>query len=123
MVWVNTVHGEKRAAASWLHEALHIYHDDFDDPRPVKEIEAERRAELRELLQILIRDDEEDNGKNDWYETTDAEDMFQGRYHLHSIAKKKEPPVCVARDSRGRTDNAEVGPSNSARTFHYSTEV
>ena len=39
MVWVNTVHGEKRAAASWLHEALHIYHDDFDDPRPVKEIE------------------------------------------------------------------------------------
>ena len=123
LVWINTVHGEKRAAASWLHEALHIYHGDFDDPRPVAEIEAERRAELRELLQILIKEDEENDGRDDWYETADAEDMFQGRYHLHSITKRKEPPVCVAGDSQGRTENAEVGLNNSARTFHYNTEV
>ena len=47
-----------------MHEALHIYHNDFADPsRPVAEIEAERKAELRELLQLAIKEDEEQ--KND----------------------------------------------------------
>ena len=94
MVWVNTVHGEKRAAASWLHEALHIYHDDFEDPRPVAEIEAERRAELRELLEILIKDDEENKDRDDWYETDEAEDFRNGRWHLHSVNKRRSPMCC-----------------------------
>ena len=123
VVLINSGLDSRRKAATFLHEALHIFHGDFDDHRSVKEIEAERRAELRELLQILIRDDEENDDKNGFYGSADAEDLFYGRYHLHSIATKKEPPVCVAGDSQGRTENAEVGLNNSARTFHYSTEV
>ncbi len=90
LVWVNTVHSEKRAAASWLHEALHIYHNDFDDPRPVKEIEAERRAELRELLEILIEEDKTIDG-DDPYDSTVMEDAFRGRYLSNKKAYRPQP--------------------------------
>ena len=93
-VLINSSLNSRRQAATFLHEMLHIFHEDFDGKRAVKEIEAERRAELRELLEILIREDEEDNGKNDFYDTADAEDMFQGRFPRHSITQKEGAP-CV----------------------------
>lgn len=57
LVMLNDTKDTKRQAAAFLHEALHIYHEDFKATRPVAEIEAERRAELRELLEILIEDE------------------------------------------------------------------
>ena len=44
---------EDEKAAAFLHEMLHIYHDDFDNGLNVHQIESDRHAELERLLTIL----------------------------------------------------------------------
>ena len=44
---------EDERTAAFLHEMLHIYHDDFRSGLSVRQNEAERHAELERLLTIL----------------------------------------------------------------------
>lgn len=43
---------ETEKAAAFLHEMLHIYHDDFNSGLNVKQIEADRHAELLTILSV-----------------------------------------------------------------------
>ena len=45
-----------RQAAAFLHEMLHLWHGDKQDPRPLEEIEAERAAELRRIGRLFLED-------------------------------------------------------------------
>ena len=89
-VWINSSRTGKCGAATWLHEMLHIYHDDFSDTRPVKEIEKERRSELIELLEILIEEDKTIDG-DDPYDSTVMEDAFRGRSLSNKKAYRPQP--------------------------------
>lgn len=44
---------ETQQAAAFLHECLHLFHDDLNSGGNAAEIEAARHAELIELLEIL----------------------------------------------------------------------
>lgn len=44
---------EDEKAAAFLHEMLHIYHDDFNSGLKADQIESDRHAELERLLTIL----------------------------------------------------------------------
>jgi len=58
IVALNADASDKQKTLAFLHEALHIYHNDFaDSSRSVAEIEAERRAELQELLQLMVSEE------------------------------------------------------------------
>ncbi len=50
---LDSVHQTK----AFLHEMLHIYHKDSWSDRDRDEIEAERRAELRAILELIVEED------------------------------------------------------------------
>lgn len=50
---VNEADPPDRQAATFLHEMLHIWHDDHDSGRSADSIEQERHAEVQRLLSIL----------------------------------------------------------------------
>lgn len=43
-------------AAAFLHECLHIWHSDHSSGRAVKEIERERREELRKITRLCLQE-------------------------------------------------------------------
>lgn len=43
-------------AASFLHECLHVLHDDFNSSLPVDVIEAQRHAELKRIIRLLQKE-------------------------------------------------------------------
>ena len=47
---------EELQAAAFLHECLHIWHSDHSSSRAVKEIERERREELRKITQLYLQE-------------------------------------------------------------------
>lgn len=53
MILINGAEPKPNQAAAFLHECLHIWHDDHNDTRAADTIEAERHEELRKLLEIL----------------------------------------------------------------------
>ena len=48
---------DKHQAAAFLHEMLHLYHNDNEYQGNIYQLEQERKQELRDLLQILIEED------------------------------------------------------------------
>lgn len=56
IVAINTDQSETEQAAAFLHECLHIWHDDHHSSRAVKEIERERREELRKITQLYLQE-------------------------------------------------------------------
>ena len=40
-------------AAAFLHECLHVYHNDFSSGKTVQQIESERHRELKRVLCLL----------------------------------------------------------------------
>lgn len=58
-VLINSTLDDKHQAKAFLHEMLHVYHRDAWSDLDREAIEAERRAELRELLQLLIEEEEQ----------------------------------------------------------------
>lgn len=54
LVLLNSTKSEKQRAASFLHECLHIYHQDHDrEDLTTDQIEAVRHAELLEIIRLL----------------------------------------------------------------------
>lgn len=66
-------------AAAFIHEMLHIYHNDFQDARPVAEVEKERRKELIQLLRLLIEEDQRISQAADPYRMIVVESAFEGK--------------------------------------------
>ena len=54
---INSALTETKQTAAFLHEALHIYHDDFNSDRPVEVIELERREELKAIARLILEED------------------------------------------------------------------
>lgn len=52
-IFINADQTEDQKTASFLHECLHIYHNDFDTQNSADRIEKTRHAELRRLVQLL----------------------------------------------------------------------
>lgn len=48
---INSGQSEEQQAAAFLHECLHIWHDDHHSSRAAADIEQERHAELLRILQ------------------------------------------------------------------------
>lgn len=58
IVVLDAAKSKQQQAATFLHEMMHIYRRDFDDPdRPVMEIEAECEADLLDALQLILEMD------------------------------------------------------------------
>ena len=53
IVCLNSEKPSDNQTAGFLHEMLHIFHDDFNSPEPVANIEADRQAELLRVIKIL----------------------------------------------------------------------
>ena len=53
IIVTNQQETETQQAAAFLHECLHLFHDDLNRGGSADEIEATRRAEIIELLEIL----------------------------------------------------------------------
>ena len=49
-IYINEDRTQDEQAAAFLHECLHIYHDDFNSTRTAGEIEEERHAELKRIF-------------------------------------------------------------------------
>ena len=60
LVILNDRDGEPRTAGSFIHEMLHIYHDDYSKDLPADKIELERIKETRLLLEHLTATQERD---------------------------------------------------------------
>ena len=58
MIVTNKKDSEDQQAASFLHECLHLFHDDFNTEMSVGEIETKRHQELPRLLEMLINTQE-----------------------------------------------------------------
>ena len=58
LVTINGIKTDQRQAAAFLHECLHIWHDDFSAGGSIDKIEAHRHREIIDLLQLLRSDDE-----------------------------------------------------------------
>ena len=54
---INSALDDLHQVEAFLHEALHIYHRDFEDARPDAEIEADRRAEMLALMRMILEED------------------------------------------------------------------
>ena len=52
VIVINSDCSDLTQTAAFLHECLHAWHDDFHDSRSVDEIEAERHAELIQILKL-----------------------------------------------------------------------
>ena len=52
MIVINSARSADEQAAHFLHECLHLYHDDLNDPREANVIEAERREEMQRILAL-----------------------------------------------------------------------
>ena len=78
-VAVNANMDELQKAAAFIHEALHIYHNDFEQPGTLEEIEGERRDELIGILECLIQQDKAIKAVNDPYTTDWMEAAYKGR--------------------------------------------
>lgn len=57
-VVLNDDRDDLRKTATFLHEALHIYHQDHISHDDEERIEAERRTELLQILKILTDEEE-----------------------------------------------------------------
>ena len=55
-ILINQHDSRQRQAACFLHECLHIWHNDFESTKSAGQIEAERHAEMVELLELLTRE-------------------------------------------------------------------
>lgn len=66
-------------AAAFIHEMLHIYHNDFQDDRPAFEVEKERRKELIQLLRLLVEEDKRISLAADPYKMSVVKSAFEGR--------------------------------------------
>lgn len=49
-IYINEDQTQDEQAAAFLHECLHIYHDDFNNTRTAGELEEERHAELKRIF-------------------------------------------------------------------------
>lgn len=49
-IYINEDQTQDEQAAAFLHECLHIYHDDFNSTRTAGELEEERHAELKRIF-------------------------------------------------------------------------
>ena len=58
LVLLNDKSTEIKQASAFLHEMLHIWHDDFNSCRPINKIEAERHRELTDILIENLSDNE-----------------------------------------------------------------
>lgn len=56
-IHLNSKDTEQQQAASFLHECLHIYHDDINDTRSADQIEADRHRELLQLLKTMLQEE------------------------------------------------------------------
>lgn len=56
-ILTNARETDTEQAAAFLHECLHLYHDDLNAGRSADEIEQERHRELAELLKVLHETD------------------------------------------------------------------
>lgn len=54
---INSALDELHQVEAFLHEALHIYHRDFEDVRPDAEIEADRNAEMLAVMQMILEEE------------------------------------------------------------------
>ena len=52
-ILINSKLSEDEQAAAFLHEALHIWHDDFNSGRSADSIEETRKAELHRLIELM----------------------------------------------------------------------
>lgn len=52
-ILTNSRETDTEQAAAFLHECLHLYHNDLDAQRSADEIEKDRHEELTELLKVL----------------------------------------------------------------------
>lgn len=55
-IYINSELSDDDQAAAFLHEALHLYHDDTNRKDPADAIEQERHAEIKRLLQTLSQE-------------------------------------------------------------------
>lgn len=78
-VAINSGMDELQKAAAFIHEALHIYHNDFEQPGTLEEIEGERRDELIGILECLIQQDKAIKAVNDPYSNAWMDEAFYGR--------------------------------------------
>lgn len=53
---LNSNRTEDQQAASFLHEALHIFFQDHTSTRPADELEAERHAQMKRIFRELTAD-------------------------------------------------------------------
>ena len=53
VVFLNDKATEIRQASGFLHEMLHIWHDDYNSECPMDQIEAERHKELKDILNMM----------------------------------------------------------------------
>lgn len=53
IIYLNSTKTDDERAAAFLHECLHIYHNDFDSNNAAGNIEQARHSELLHILQIL----------------------------------------------------------------------
>ena len=67
MIITNKKDSKDQQAASFLHECLHLFHDDFNSDLSVDAIETERHQELPRLLELLINAQEGVNYDNKRY--------------------------------------------------------
>lgn len=80
LVAINSNKGDLQRAATFLHEMLHIYHDDFNSTRSAAEIEIEREAELKAIARLILEKDTSFLGDPESAATIDA--VFRS----HSVA-------------------------------------
>lgn len=52
-IYLNDILSDDEQTAAFLHEALHLYHDDTNSKEQADAIESHRHAELKRLLQML----------------------------------------------------------------------
>ena len=77
LTFINPGCEDLKRTAAFLHEMLHIYHNDFIDERPVEEIEADRRKELIQVAKYLIEEDKKFNQDTESFKMNEAESMLQ----------------------------------------------
>ncbi len=53
LVMINSKLSEDEQAASFLHECLHLWHDDFNSNVPVRKIEETRAGEVKRLIELM----------------------------------------------------------------------
>lgn len=57
LVVLNSEKDDLRRAAAFLHEMLHIYHNDFESSKSAAEIERERDTELKAIARFILDED------------------------------------------------------------------